>query len=135
MNIPRYDEVALLIMLELAENYGKGNISLSQIAVDHGISVMFLKKIARHLIGAKLLISKEGSNGGYVLSRPPGEITLWNIISAFSSDLYRETKYKIKVTDCPIRLGCLPQQVHLAIDRAMESGFSVITLASLSRKD
>jgi Rrf2 family protein len=132
MHIHRYDEVPILFMLELAQNYGQRNIPLSYIATKHGLSVLFLKKIVRQLIKAKLVYSKEGVNGGYILSRLPDQITLWDIISAYNIG---DKQMMQSESVCPIRTVCLPQRVNLGINQALKSGFSELTLAQLGRKD
>jgi Rrf2 family protein len=133
MYIPRYDDVALLIMLELAVNYGKGKIPLSKISQDHGISVLFLKKLAASLKQAGLIRSREGISGGYELSSPPETISLWNIIGVFSKNFLAGGSKIRGLCRCPIKDDCLPQKVHLTMDRALQQSFSNIYLSELKK--
>jgi Rrf2 family protein len=135
MNVPRYDDIALLLMMELSIHYGKGTLSLSDIARQHGLSVLFLKKIARTLVASNLVTSKEGKNGGYSLSKPPTDINLWQVLGSFSPQVVRDAKLPSVERTCPIYKDCLPQQVHHIIDRTLASGFSSITLADALRKE
>jgi len=131
MYIPRYDDVALLLMLELTVNYGNGLIPLSKIAGDHGLSVLFLKKIAGSLKRSGLINSREGISGGYELSRPPERISLWDVVSVFSKNHPVGQDRETGLTKCPIRQDCLPQKVHMVMDSALQRSFSGITLSDL----
>jgi Rrf2 family protein len=55
---------------------------LKHIAEKHGISQRFLVQILMQLKGAGLVDSTRGATGGYLLAKPPGEITLAEIVHA-----------------------------------------------------
>src|SRR3989344_8587592 len=115
MKIPRQEDVALLLMGELAKHYGKGLLSLTFIAFTHGVSPLFLKKIARMLRSGRLIKSKEGQNGGYTIARSPKDITVWEIIQAVAGpDPERPNELK-GTSICPLVSNCLPQQINKRI--------------------
>lgn len=133
MKLPRTEDLAILLMSELALRYGKDKVSLSAVANNHGVSVLFLKKLARLLRQAELIISKEGVNGGYSLSKNPNEITVWQIIQAVAeNDLVLEQKSMQNT--CPLYAGCIPQKIRSTISNQMEKALSDITLAKLIKK-
>jgi len=68
------------LMLDLARCYGDGPVYLSDIAVREDISKKYLSQIIIPLRNQGLVRSTRGAHGGYTLSRPPGEITLWEIM-------------------------------------------------------
>ena len=57
-------------------------ISVRDIAERTGLPQAYLEQILLALKGAGLVRSKRGVGGGYVLARPPDEITLGAIVSA-----------------------------------------------------
>lgn len=59
------------------EHIGLTNISSSQEIPKH-----FLSKILQQLVKNKLLLSMKGPTGGFKLSKPADEITLYDIIKA-----------------------------------------------------
>jgi len=61
---------------------GGGPTSVRDIAERTGLPQPYLEQILLALKGAGLVKSKRGVGGGYVLSRPPEEIRLSEIISA-----------------------------------------------------
>jgi Rrf2 family iron-sulfur cluster assembly transcriptional regulator len=70
-------------LLSLALNQGESlPTSVRDIAERTGLPQPYLEQILLALKGAGLVRSKRGVGGGYVLARPPGEITLGQIVSA-----------------------------------------------------
>jgi Rrf2 family iron-sulfur cluster assembly transcriptional regulator len=59
-----------------------GPTSVRDIAERTGLPQPYLEQILLALKGAGLVRSKRGVGGGYVLARPPTEITLGQIVSA-----------------------------------------------------
>jgi len=70
----------LTIMMELATKYGEGPTSLKSIAEKHQLSEHYLEQLIAPLRNAGLVKSVRGAYGGYVLSRPPEQITSGDII-------------------------------------------------------
>lgn len=70
-------------LLSLALHAGNGTpTSVRDIAERTGLPQPYLEQILLALKGAGLVRSKRGVGGGYVLARPPAEITLSQIVSA-----------------------------------------------------
>ena len=61
---------------------GTGPTAVRDIAERTGLPQPYLEQILLALKGAGLVRSKRGVGGGYVLARPPEEITLSQIVSA-----------------------------------------------------
>ncbi len=75
-------DYGLIIMLDLAKNYKKDFLPLSNILKEKNISNNYLTQIAQYFLQAGLIISREGSGGGYKLSRPPQKISILEILEA-----------------------------------------------------
>jgi Rrf2 family iron-sulfur cluster assembly transcriptional regulator len=75
-----YASRALLSLALHAET--SGPTSVRDIAERTGLPQPYLEQILLALKGAGLVRSKRGVGGGYVLARPPEEITLGQIVSA-----------------------------------------------------
>lgn len=77
-------QYACLAMLQLAQEHGTGEpVQVRRIAERHGIPATFLVQILHELRRAGLASSTRGAAGGYRLSRPPGEITLADVVEVF----------------------------------------------------
>lgn len=66
--------------MELASRFGEGPTSLKSIAEKHQLSEHYLEQLIAPLRNAGLVKSIRGAYGGYILSRPPEEITAGDVI-------------------------------------------------------
>ena len=82
MKLTNKGRYAVMAMAELAKHDIKKPINLSEISIRQGISISFLEQIFLKLKNKDLVQSSRGPSGGYILSKPPEEIKLSNIIEA-----------------------------------------------------
>ena len=96
------------LMLELAKNYGKGPISVSDISRNLNIPFKYLEQLIIPLKKAALINSVRGPKGGHMLSRSPEEINLWHILTLLETnfsfvDCLTDDGACESVATCPIR--------------------------------
>ena len=96
------------LMLELTENYGKGPISISEIARKQNIPLKYLEQLIIPLKKAELITSVRGKKGGHMLSRDPEEISLWEVLEVLESkmsfvDCLVDEQACDNTANCPIR--------------------------------
>lgn len=77
----------LMAMFELALSYGQGPISLKRIAQQQELSNNYLEQLFSVLKKDGLLNSVRGSQGGYMLSKPPKDITVGDILRSLEGSL------------------------------------------------
>jgi len=75
------------LMLDLALHYGEGPVLLKDIAGRQGISEKYLWQLINPLKTVGLIGSTRGAHGGYVLARPPEEISLKEIVRVLEGSL------------------------------------------------
>ena len=92
MKLPSKGRYAVMAMADLAKSNVKEPTSLTEISLRQGISIAYLEQLFLKLRKNNLVQSARGPSGGYVLSKPPGEIKLLSIISAVDE--------KIKTVKC-----------------------------------
>ena len=92
MKLTSKGRYAVMAMADLAKNNLKEPTSLTEISLRQGISIDYLEQLFLKLRRNNLVQSARGPSGGYVLSKPPGEIKLLSIISAVDE--------KIKTVKC-----------------------------------
>ena len=80
MKISTKGRYGLTIMIELAKKYGEGTVSLKSIAQANDLSEHYLEQLVAPLRNAGLVKSIRGAYGGYILSRPPSQITSGDVI-------------------------------------------------------
>ncbi len=82
VRVTRAGEYAIRGMIRLAKDGGEGLVLIADIAKAEGVSKTFLAKQFQRLVRAGLLESSRGAAGGVALARPPGEITLRDVVEA-----------------------------------------------------
>ena len=80
MSLSQKCQYSLRATFELAKRYGEGPVKIADIAERQAIPARFLEVILNQLKQAGFAESRRGSAGGYVLTRPPGSLTVGEII-------------------------------------------------------
>ena len=80
-------QYGLRFMLDLAFRNGQGPIPLKDIAKREQISEKYLGNLVLPLKTARLVRSVRGSQGGYAIAKPIGEITLCDVLQALEGPL------------------------------------------------
>jgi Rrf2 family protein len=96
------------LMLELAKQYGKGPISMSDISKNQKIPIKYLEQLIIPLKKANLITSVRGPKGGHMLAKAPEKISLWEILIRLESkftfvDCLADETCCDGVATCPIR--------------------------------
>ena len=92
MKLTSKGRYAIMAMADLAKSNIKEPTSLTEISLRQGISISFLEQLFLKLRKNSLVQSVRGPSGGYVLTKPPGQIKLLSIINAVDE--------KIKTLKC-----------------------------------
>ena len=92
MKLTSKGRYAVMAMADLAKNNVKKPTNLTEISLRQGISIAYLEQLFLKLRKKNLVQSARGPSGGYVLSKPPGDIKLLSIIRAVDE--------KIKTVKC-----------------------------------
>ena len=130
MHFQKHEQYGLLFMGALASAENTEPVSLAEMSRRHGVSVPFLKKVVRSLRSSGLVQSKEGIGGGYVLSRKPEHISLWEIISSFDAV---SGEWKPTHSVCPINKSCLPQRIRAMLTDSIRKRLDQISLQEAVR--
>ena len=80
MKISFRGDYALKAILSLAINYNKKLITAHELAKEIDAPIKFLEQILLDLKKGGFISSKRGNVGGYMLSYPPGEISVGQIV-------------------------------------------------------
>ena len=126
-------------MLDLALSGGDKPVSLREIASRQEISTDYLEQLLRRLRKANLVRSVRGPRGGFVLARPPAEITAWEIVAALEHEVAPvycvngEVGKKTKRKQCPRASGCATHLLWAGLARQLRSFLAAKTLEDLAR--
>ena len=87
MKLSSKGRYAVMAMADLAKNHDPRPISLNEISLRQGISILYLEQLFLKLKQNNLVNSTRGPSGGYALSKSPDQIKLSNIISAVDEEV------------------------------------------------
>ncbi len=85
---------AVLLLVTLKADPGT---KVKDFAKKHGISQNYMENIGHKLVKAKILYSKKGPGGGYVLDPMAMDITLQDLIPLFSSRAEIESDLNLQI--------------------------------------
>lgn len=121
-------------MVFLSQYYATGeNITVQKMSDSLGISKIYLEQVFSLLRHAELVISVKGAQGGYRLSRPPQEITAYDILFAIELSLFENTEPTFTGDYSEIE-EVLQSAVFTHLDDQIKKTLTKITLAELNGK-
>ena len=118
-------------MLELALNYGKGVMSLHEIASRQDISMKYLDQILSPLKTAGLIRSIRGAKGGHVLARDPSTISLGDIVHVLEGSLALSDCVEAPEL-CPRSEFCITRDIWKDLEDRMENVLCSTRLSDLA---
>lgn len=121
-------EYCLRAAVLLAQHHGTP-LTTAQIAEATKVPSGYLAKIMQALARRKLVSARRGLGGGFRLTRPPGEITVLDVLTVIESPLRR-------ITECPLGIASHTRlcPLHRFLDdtiRHTEDAFRTMTLEQL----
>lgn len=137
MKLSTKSRYALRAVIDLICHSEGNPVSVADICKRQGLSFDYVEKLFTKLRKAKLLKSIRGFQGGYIISKPPKEITVKDIIKAvedslnivFCVDLAGEGK-----DNCPRSNNCLTRPLWKKINEKIDEIISSTTLEDLAKE-
>lgn len=119
--------VRLLVALARA---GRQPVSLREVAATEGIPRPYLARLACRLREAGLVKSTRGVRGGYVLARPPHEVSLQEVVAAAEGAVLGVPC--LNTTSGCVRVGtCAARGLWEGMSRAVDAFLRERTVADL----
>ncbi len=118
------------LMLDMAQHYREGPIQLGDIAKRQDVSVKYLEQIIIPLKKAHYIESVRGRKGGHILTKPPEEITVGEIVALLEEgtslvECVEDATVCERADICPTRL------LWKEASEAMFDRLEAVTLADL----
>lgn len=123
---------AIRAMVRLAIEDGQGKpFSAAGVAEAEGIPPFYLAKVLQDLGRSGLLKSARGRGGGFYLSRPADQITLFEVVSAVEDPRRLETECILGIDDCNDAAPCPMHDTWKEFrDRALDA-LQTLTVADM----
>ena len=90
MKLSRASSYAASAVAHMATRKQDGPVASHIVAKELGIPELFLLKVLKSLVSARILGSLKGPNGGYRLARPAKDISLLDIVEAVDGPIRGE---------------------------------------------
>ena len=124
---------AIKVMVDLAEHYGQGYISLQDIANRQEISEKYLENIIRSLVAENLLEGQRGKGGGYRLTKSPDEYTVGTILRLTEGSL-SPVSCLTESGQCEKYENCNSIKIWQEADRIINEYFDSVNLTAMMDK-
>ena len=131
MNVTSKGRYALRVMLDLAQHREDGYISLKTIADRQQVSMKYLEIIVSSLKKAALVDSTRGKEGGYMLSKPPAEYRVGDILRCIEDNLAPVSCVKSGSVNCERAGECMTVPMWVELDDIINNYLDAVTLDDL----
>ncbi|MBD3263800.1 MAG: Rrf2 family transcriptional regulator [Candidatus Omnitrophica bacterium] len=128
--LTKHTDYAVRALLVLAKKRGEF-ISAREIAEAQNMPYQFVRRILQQLIRHKLVVSKEGTGGGFRLNTSPEKISTVDIIRIFQGKVQlSECMFRKRL--CRRRRNCALRKQIKRIERIVSKEFENITIGRLA---
>ena len=117
MKLSVKSDYAARAVLGLARHYGSGEaVKVEELAAEQNVPANYLVQILIELKSQGIARSVRGKEGGYLLDRPPGEISLADVLRAIHGTLFDSPA--LSDPDCPPELRRAWARLQESVDTA-----------------
>ena len=131
MRVSARADYAVRATAALAALESGGPVKAIDIAEDQQIPVKFLQGVLTELRIARIVRSTRGPDGGFMLARPAGEITLADVFRAIDGPLINVRDESLTDLDYP-GAAALLREVWMAARSSLRNVLEQVTLADLA---
>ena len=131
MQVSRRVDYALRAAIYLARQEPDRPSSVSEISEIEGIPKKFLEKILQSLIQHRVVVSRRGAHGGYLLARKPADVSFQDVMEAVEGPLAINVCVG-ENAQCAISSSCGMRRIWAEGQRRLDDLFSATTLADLA---
>lgn len=132
MRISAKGRYALAAAIVLAQEFSGGaSTTVISIAERLGISKIYLEQVFALLRRGEIVSSQKGAQGGYLLARPPREISAYDVLFAVETALFQKVEPTVP-EKAPQVDAALASLVFSPLDAAVREALSRVSLEELA---
>lgn len=133
MKLSTKGRYGLRAVLDIALHGGEEAVALSSIAERQSISISYLEQLIAKLKKAGIVSSTRGAKGGYVLSKPPEDISVGQVLRALEGNLDPVDCAEVKGEDstCQASDICVTKYVWKRISDSINNAVDTLMLSEL----
>ena len=131
LRLSKKADYALIAMKHLALRAGAPSTSAREIAEQYDIPIELLAKVLQRLVRTGLLVSTQGTRGGYTLSRPPKSISISDVIQAIDGP-FTVTACTTEKHDCEQYSKCSVRDPLWQLRERIVAALGTVTLSEMA---
>jgi Rrf2 family protein len=132
LRLSKKADYALIAMKHLAQkNPGAQSSSAREIAEHYDIPIELMAKVLQRLVRTGLLVSTQGTRGGYTLSRPAAAISVADVIQAIDGPL-TVTACSTEKNDCEQYSKCSIRDSLWQIRERIAAALGTVTVSEMA---
>ena len=132
LRLSKKADYALIAMKHLAQKTsGAPSTSAREIAEQYDIPIELMAKVLQRLVRTGLLVSTQGTRGGYTLGRPSSTISLADVIQAIDGPV-TVTACSTQKNDCEQFTKCSIRDPLWRIRERIVSALGTVSLAEMA---
>jgi Rrf2 family protein len=129
LRLSKKADYALMAMKHLAQQ--AGSTSAREIAEQYDIPIELMAKVLQRLVRTGLLVSTQGTRGGYTLSRPSASISVADVIQAIDGPV-TVTACSSEKSDCEQYGKCSIRDPLWQIRELIVATLGTVTIAEMA---
>ena len=132
MTLSKTGDYAVRAALALATSYDDdGYVTIADVADRMALPRTFTPQILGKLVRAGIAISKPGRGGGYRLARPPGKVSMLEVVEAAEGSLIN-TRCTLRGGPCQRDDRCVVHDTWVGAAEAFRRELGATTLATVA---
>ena len=134
LRLSKKADYALIAMKHLARKSGRASTSAREIAEQYDIPIELMAKVLQRLVRTGLLVSTQGTRGGYLLGRPSTSISVADVIQAIDGP-FTVTACSSEKNDCEQYGKCSIRDALWQIRERIAAALGTVSLADMSTEN
>jgi Rrf2 family protein len=134
MRLTYKGDYSIKIILELAMYYGKGVMTIQELAKKGDVPIKFLEQVLLDLKRGGFVESKRGKKGGYELAKRPDQIKLGDIVRYIDGPTEPIACVSDRYKGCKEADRCVLRNIWQRVDGAISGIIDNITFEDLAQQ-
>jgi Rrf2 family protein len=137
MRITTWAEYGVICALHLARRKEKGPVTGREIAAQERLPADYVEQILLRLRRAGVITSTRGARGGYMLARPPQEISIRSVIHASELETFdlHCLSHPVEEDRCAASHNCSIRPVWVLLQTKIDDVLEGVCLADLLHEE
>src|SRR5689334_24688755 len=131
LRLSKKADYALIAMKHLAQKHRATSTSAREIAEQYDIPIELMAKVLQRLVRTGLLVSTQGTRGGYTLSRSSAAISVADVIQAIDGP-FTVTACSTEKNDCEQYSKCSIRDPLWQIRERIVAALGTVTMAEMA---